>query len=428
MLNEISLISSIVKTMSAGTDDEWSQLGDAYAQLKAMASPNSLSKKARNGIYEFPFLISGNIENTSQTATIIKSMEVEYANMIVIAMGINPSINQSTNLKIQRTLSDYHTNANDFSFEDGNEYNHDIQEESIQVAFEGKRRGNQNIRGDYNDYSDHTNHSTQTHWHIHEAPKPKEEPKLSKTDINNGDAKNYSLVAGKFDAICNADYAKMYASTMIKVQLRMGDTKDSLVDIPIGIKGIPHHIPTDEILYVLSSFIKPRADTIVTRFLRWRTGEIRGLHNLLFRYDEIKRDAEFDRRVGTSNSWLKVLRSRANNRRVNLLANFFGKIAGKKQTTKEILPNCTFLLTLADVDTLENETGVNIFQNANAAKKLLDDSMGLGLGIIDEVHEVIHIMYSGYDKFASFPISQLKGKTKSEGDMTKVMLELMKKI
>ena len=224
MLNEISLISSIVKTMSAGsTDNEWSQLGDAYAQLKAMASPNSLSKKARNGIYEFPFLISGNIENTSQTATIIKSMEVEYANMIVIAMGINPSINQSTNLKIQRTLSDYHTNANDFSFEDGNEYNHDIQEESIQVAFEGKRHGNQNIRGDYNDYSDHTNHSTQTHWHIHEAPKPKEEPKLSKTDINNGDAKNYSLVAGKFDAICNADYAKMYASTMIKVQLRMGD-------------------------------------------------------------------------------------------------------------------------------------------------------------------------------------------------------------
>ena len=401
MLNEISLISSIVKAMSSGQGDEWDVIGDAYAQLKTMSSPNSLSKKARNGIYEFPFLISGNIENTSDVATVIKSMEIEYANMLVISMGINPSIDQSTNIKIQRTLSDYHTNSNDYSFESCNEYKCDIQEDSIQVAFEAAG-------------------GTQT------PPAPART--LSSNDIRGGDDRTYSLAMSKFEGICNADYAKMYQSTMININLRMGDTVESIVKIPIGIKGIPHHIPIDELVYVLSSFLKPRSDTMVTRFIRWRSGEIRGLHNLLFRYDEIKRDAEFDRRVGSSNSWLKVLRSRANNRKVNLLANFFAKMLGKNTSTKEILPNCTFLLTLADVDTLENETGINIFQNPTYAKKLLDDSMGLGLGVLDEVHDVIHILYSGYDKFASFPIKQLKSKSKSEGDMTKIMLELMKKI
>ncbi|MBO4735542.1 MAG: hypothetical protein J5614_04025 [Paludibacteraceae bacterium] len=393
MLNEISLISSIAAAISnsgKGNPQNRMDLEEAYTNLKSLSSPNSLSKKAKSGIFEFPFLVSGNIENTATTATIIKTMECEYANMLLISMGINPSADMGTNLKVQRTLSTYHTNGTDFSFEN-NTYNKDIETRSLDVAFEAKGNGGN-------------------------PPPPASNPD------------QLASVMGNANNFCNADYAKMYGATMITVKLRLNGSQDSEFSIPLGIKGIPHHIPTDELVYVLSSFIKPRADSFVIRFIKWRTGEIRGLHNLLFRYDEIKRDADFDRRVGTSNSWLSVLKARAANRKVNVIANIFSKLGGHNANMKEILPNCTFVLTLSDVDTIENETGVNIFTNVNAAKKLLDDSMGLGLVILDETHDVVHIMYSGYNKFASYPASSLKGKVKTGIDATEVMLNLLNRI
>lgn len=392
MLNEISLISSIAAAVSnsgKGNPKDRLDIEEAYTNLKNLRSPNSLSKKAKSGIFEFPFLISGNIENTATTATIIKTMECEYANMLLISMGINPSADMGTNLKVQRTLSTYHTNGTDFSFEN-NEYNKDFESRSLDVAFEA-------------------------------SGKPTPPPTPSNPD-------QVAAVMGNANNFCNADYSKMYGATMINVKLRLDGKKDSEFSIPIGIKGIPHHIPTDELVYVLSSFIKPRSDSFVIRFIKWRTGEIRGLHNLLFRYDEIKRDADFDRRVGTSNSWLSVLKARAANRKVNILANVFSKLGGHDAKMNEILPNCTFVLTLSDVDTIENETGVNLFTNAIAASKLLDDSMGLGLVIIDETHDVIHIMYSGYKKFSSYPTSSLKGKTKTGIDANEVMINLLNRI
>lgn len=401
MIAEYGLISSIVNLV-AGKDDP-QNLMTQYNQVKALYNgPNSISKKAKQGIFEFPFLISSNIESIDDITDIIKTMEIEYSNMVAISMGLNPSTKYSENYEINRTLSSFHTNSNDYGFSyDENGGNGLFESKSIsdflttEAVFETTKK------------------------------EPDKEPKKdpNATDDEKNILKNtpiaYSYSAGKIAE----RYTAKYNMTMIKVKLRLGTDKNSEIEIPIGIRGIPHPVRHDDLAYIMSSFIKTRVGGVLNRFIRWKTGEIKGLHNLLFRYDEIKKDAEFERRVGTDSSWLSVLKSRANNRKVNLLTKIF---SSGKIDTNDILPNCTFILNLTDIDNIENITSINLFTNVRAAKKFLDDSMGLGLCILDEAHNTIHILYSGWDKYESRNVKSLKSKDNTKDEMN-ALLTLMKK-
>lgn len=412
---ELSLISSIVKAVSGNA------AGDAmktYDTLRQMSSgPNSLSKKAKMGIYEFPFLISSNLSNLKDICSIMKCMEVEYGNMLLVTMGINPTVNSDINYQIQRTLSNYHTNSNDYAFTVESVYQKDIEAESVNAMYK-KMKGRITTEGPFFQPSN-PNSTSNSSGLGHSTPSGKDLKDIAQgKDLTSMTAKE---VESKYSAMFNA--------TMIKISLRIGETKDTAFDIPIGIKGTPQVLQNADVDYILTSFLKTKKAGLLNRFLRWRSGEIKGFHNLLLRYDEIKADADFDKRVGTNNSWLKVLKSRANNRRVNLLAKVFGSLGtGKNVEVADILPNCTFVINLSDVDAIEAETGINLFTDPVSASKMLDDSMGLGLCIIDDAMNVAHLMYSGYTKYTSMPASALMSSSKKDGDMTSVLLDIMKKI
>lgn len=428
MLQEMSLISSIVKAVGGNATQDALK---SYETLKQLSSgPNSLSKKAKQGIFEFPFLISNNLSDLDGMCGVMKSMELEYGNMLLISMGINPTVNSDTNLQIQRTLSNYHTNGNDYSFTTESAYDREIETRSINEMFKRQIRAeSSNVGKTILDVGGKVLTPPST------KPDPQNPtgstisahlgPGFKEVEIASKDMTKKVLFTS--DKI-GTTYASMFNSTMISVTLRIGESATSSFTIPIGIKGIPHHLPCEDLQYILGSFIKTRKSSGLNRFIRWRSGEIKGLHNLLFRYDEIKADVDFDKRVGTNNSWLKVLRSRGNNRKVNLLARIFGRSSGKSVETADILPNCTFMLNLSDVDMIESATAVNLFTNPMAASKLLDDSMGLGICIIDDALNVVHIMFSGYTKYTSMPMSAVKSKSNKDGDLTKVMLDIMKKI
>lgn len=459
MLNEISMISDIIKTASnvgdkiSGIDFD---VGDTAKLLKEMSAPSSLSKKAKSGIYEFPFLISSNIQDPGEVASMIKGMELEYADMLLVAMGLNPSSNDKVNIQLKKVLSEYHTNGNDFSLEDANCYNcNGVEEKTIDATFEGLTQTQQTDISDWKDAIRYnstylkyletldTLNKKERQDYLRQHPEefgtdsayPEEIELKKKMDAEivaklRSDAEKEKYNANKVSMTSsriNSSYSNMFNMTIVELKVRLGETEASEFKFPIGIKGIPHPLPFEDLCYVLSSFIKPQSDNALIRFIKWRTGEIRGLHNLLFRYDEIKRDVDFDKRVGTNNSWLKVLRSKGNNRKINLIAKQIAKIRGKdKIKPNDILPNCTFVLTLSDVDIIESQTGINIFQNPRAASKLLDDAMGLGLCIFDETHDVCHILYSGYDKFSSYPISSV-AKKQGGKDKTQVLIDLLKK-
>jgi hypothetical protein len=226
----------------------------------------------------------------------------------------------------------------------------------------------------------------------------------------------------------NEKYSNMFNMTVVTINVMLGDTSSTVIKIPIGVRGVSHHLPYDELLYIMARYINQRAQGPINRFIRWTTGEIKGLHNILLRYDDIKSDIEYEKRVGTSNSWMKVLRSRANNRNVSNITNAVSKANNGKLAMNDILPDCTFVIGMSDVDRLEEKTGVNLFKNPMAASKFLNDAMGLGLLIVDEVHSVVHVLYSSYTSYASSPIKAFAAKAVAKGDSAEIMIEFMKRV
>lgn len=389
---QIELISQILQAASKAPD----KIEETIENIKTITStPTSISKKAKNAVFQFPFIISNSIQDIDTIVHIVKTNEIEYSKFILITMGLNPSLDNQDNVTIQRALSNVHTN--DPKVFESADYNISLESKSINDFYKGTRlQKKPEVTNEANPYGG-----------MLTVPEP---------------LKQDNQLISKLSEEIFKKYSTIYNMTMINVSLSRGDR--SRFEIPIGIRGIPHIVPSEEACYLVESALLNQKGLI--RFIQWRTGEIKFFKDLLFRMDQVKRDEEFLKRIGRSSSWSDVLKTRAIKRKVNLVAQVLGKNEGLKPT--EILPNCTLVLTLSDVDQIEKSTGINIFTDGGKAQKLMDDIMLLGIIILDTASNVAHILYSGYNKYTPTPISTLKSKNTGSGDMTNVLIDLMKKI
>jgi hypothetical protein len=457
---ELSLIGSLIGAISKATDYTPGQQSsqdvmDAVRALRDAANgPSSLSKKAKKGIYEFPFIITSEIASDPKSITyILKSAEVEYGNMLIVSASINPMGDPRNAVNIQRTLSQYHNNANDYSFS---------YEDAAMSEFEGR-----SIDDAYNE--EITREGGRTFGPEGEITyklpggakvRPFRTPNPGKgknksggggggsvpppTDTGVNPAPGESNVGNSPTGVSNAPYdvprvsmqaagkniaiemASKFNATIITITIRVSADKNSDITIPIGIKAIPHCHESDLVCKIISSYVKTKSGGPLVRFLRWRSGELRGIHNLLFRYDEIKRDVDFIKRVGNDTRWAYVLKSRAQNHKVNFLVNLFAKALGKdKVRMPEIMPNASFILSKNDIDTIDSETGVNLLEKPQFASKLLDDMMALGIYILDMDSSVVHVMFSGDKDYARYHTSALKTKSDAQKDDIKILLDMM---
>jgi hypothetical protein len=412
MFQELGLLSTIVIVISGGSQHDVDGAIDAFNTLRSVSSsPTSISHKAKQGIFEFPFIISSNSVDLKEVVTIMKSGEIEYGNMVLISVGINPMASNVNGVSITRALSNFHTNS----------------ESAIDADYELSTIDDIVQEGGSSNTSYSIGNNLQAALPPPVTPPTPPSPAIKYGEVAHDDLSNAPIVVNKI----NTEYHSKFNMTIIEIKLRLGADEKSHIAIPIGIKAVPHWSNASEMCQILASYIKSRTASGLVRFLQWRSGERKGFLNFLFRLDDIKADIDFVKRVGSENSsWANILKQRANNRKIGLLAKLFGMASGNNALSKlpEMMPNCSFMLTLEDVDTIEQITSVNIFTNPSAASKLLEDAMGLGLFIIDSTTGVVHIMYASYKKFMPYPISHLKGgKSAADGDMTKLLIDIMKK-
>jgi hypothetical protein len=412
MLDQISAISHLVTLLQGRTttnDPDFGPDGElfqAIQDIRSISNPKSIASESRKSIYEYPFLISSNITSLDTIAGIIKGCEIEYVNMIILMAGIDPTVNTKTGIEIRKKLSAYHTKPSDYStYEDVGINTLTLEnawKKANGLAFEDTIPNNFSVKYESNMIV------------FEAAPKDDED--------KNDEGKVFPMKS------INDKYSNMFNMTIINIQLRLNDDEKTNIKIPIGVKGIGHHLPYNELIYIMNRYISHQSQGFINRYIRWTSGELKGLHNLLLRYDEIKSDIEYEKKVGTSNSWMKVLRSRANNHKVNVLTNSIRKANGDSSRAPDILPDCTFVISMGDVDKIEEETGINLFTNPAAASKFLNAAMGLGLIIVDDIHAIAHILFSSYTRYTSTPIKAFASKIKSEGDATEIMLDFMKRV
>jgi len=425
----LNLISDVIKLARGNStnNNNAGEILETFDKLKTISGgPTSIAKKAKNSIFQFPFVISNNITDMETIVHIVKSNEIEYANFILLTMGLNPMLRAEDNAQITRSLSNIHTNDPRLDIT-GESAMIEPEKRSLQDIMSGKKvateagdiipavpAGTGSAGSQYGNVRDHQANTQ----NVMQAAA------ITKT----GMAVNKTLTQVDMQKISESifqKYSTMYNMTIININFIVGTEKSQSIAIPLGIRGVPHLVPSDEARYLVESMLQTKKP--LARFIQWKSGEIKFWRDFVLQLDILKKDVDMMNKIKTSSSWLYVLKQRKAVDVANRIKNALSS-GSKAGDLKPVLPNCTLILTVEDVDLIEKSTGSNILMNVNIAKKIIDDAMLLTLVVVDTSSNVVHTLYSGETKYRIDPLSSLKGANKKDGDKVDVLLNLMKKL
>jgi len=164
------------------------------------------------------------------------------------------------------------------------------------------------------------------------------------------------------------------------------------IDFIVGIKTILHVTKSREIVNAIGNVLKNR--NAMFNFIRWTTGEISFIKDLLLHVDDIKLDTSYKSR-GMS-PFLPTLK-RLKEKKVNLSSSGINKL----------VPNATLVVSSFEVEDIKSEFGFDI-RDTYFAKKIIKELFLLAFIIVDEGSETIDILYEGSDSFETYTLETLE--------------------
>ena len=165
------------------------------------------------------------------------------------------------------------------------------------------------------------------------------------------------------------------------------------IDVVIGIKTILHPVKSDDIIENIARALQNRS--LLFKTLRWTTGEISLVKDIILNLNDIKSDA-----IAKSNGRvpyfgnLKRLRDRKYGIR-NL------------SVPTAIIPNATIVITKYEADILKDKYGIDIADN-RTAKKLIESLFLICLIVIDESANMLSVMYDSSSSFETYSLDVLE--------------------
>jgi len=179
----------------------------------------------------------------------------------------------------------------------------------------------------------------------------------------------------------------------VTLQQIKGDNFGGNVNFILGIKGLMHPVNSDEMVSNLLDGYK--SGNRFFNFLRWTSGEIAFLRDLVMNVDGIKEDALKKHRKGSSHWWTTLKR----NRTLSRVKNTFGK--------NKILPNATIACSMEEVMEIKDTYNVDLM-DPKAVMKLMDRYFLLGFVVVDESQELCYFMFDGEREFQALSFKGLE--------------------
>lgn len=172
----------------------------------------------------------------------------------------------------------------------------------------------------------------------------------------------------------------------------------------IGVKGLMHPVNSDEIISNLLSGFK--SGNKFFNFLRWTTGEISFVKDLIFNIDGIKEDA-LRKYKGGSHWWTTLKRRKT----VAKLKNIRGK--------NQLLPNASIVCTMEEISELKETYGLDLM-NIKNIKKLMNTYFLLGFVIVDDAQELCYFIFDGESNYQAVSYSGLEKENNSKNDFKEI--------
>lgn len=390
--------------------------------LKSMlrtSSPQSISKRAKEGIVQFPSLAESSID-IEYLMKVNKAIEKNNASFLQLVMNMNSVTNMDSNTGLNNYIRKFHTNMD----ADGFDLTSTIKGEAIKLigeSFNVEPLELDNFKLKYTLAEGTTNHIL---YENKVALKHIEDD--FNLDILN--RKYTPMTPGvtfesinKVEQLREAQLSKANLSSneikkaneLVPTTLRLtvnviGPDKQSLgtKDFIIGVKSVLHPIPTDEMIANLGNCEKSK----FFNFVRWTSGEISFFKDLVLNLDGIKTDVA-NRANGANPLWL-AFKSRAAKGKIFSKTPF-----GKKNAP---LPIASVIISRESAEAIKAQYRVDL-NDIDDAKKVMGTFSLLCLVIVDTFSESANFLYDGNGSYETIPFSALDRENNKGMDIKEVI-------
>lgn len=187
----------------------------------------------------------------------------------------------------------------------------------------------------------------------------------------------------------------------LTLQVKDGSNFGGVSNFVIGVKGLLHPVNSDDMISNLLSGYK--SGNKFFNFLRWSSGEIKFIKDLILNMDNIKEDV-VRKHAKNGSGWWSALK-----RRRNIAA--LRRIKGSGR----ILPNTTIVCSINEIDELKEAYGVDLM-NPASIKKIMKTFFLLGFVVVDDSQELCHFIFDGENNYQVVSFNGLEKENNSKND------------
>lgn len=401
---------------------------------------SSISKRASEGILQFPVLVTDSLDiETLQMIT--KALERNYTTFVQVVISMDPIMNLKNEKNIGDYLRKFHQNSDiKTDVNDLHNISVDLEEsfncllsddnKNVMITFihEGIDRNlilknKELLRSVYDDIvteclnNKFIPRSNYTYNFINEASTRIYNKNISIQSYKTNNPVSNSKEVGLQKMLLDNDVKKSneLIPTTLNVKLKIVNKDESdlgFINYIIGVKAVMHPIKSND---MIENLIRgSRNNNKFFNFIRWTTGEITFLKDLILNLNEIKADVNL-RSKGYSQWWMTLKRRKALSKMKNLI------------TSKQILPNTTIVVSADEIEKIKSENGVDLM-NESVVNKLMKTYFLLGFVVVDNSSQLAHFLFDGQQSFQTITFKSLERENSNKSAEFKEMLKLVNKI
>lgn len=197
--------------------------------------------------------------------------------------------------------------------------------------------------------------------------------------------------------------------TTMHVRIIMVNDQDQpvdTVDFIIGVKSVMHPIKSEEMIENVYNGCRQNGPFF--NFVRWTTGEISFMKDLILKVNDTKLDV-YNRSSGASHWWIAL------KRRKNL-----SKIRNKAFLPGGLLPNASIVMTMEEVDYIKTRYGYDVMEE-RVVSKIMGEYFLLAFVVVDMAGEIVHFMFDGQTSYQSTTFDGLRRETSNQNNINEVI-------
>lgn len=360
-------------------------------------SPRSISSYASKAIYYFPILCSKTVLDKS-AFMLTANLEASYASFVQACFAMVPAVKvKGSSVNVEDYLKKFHQNI---GISSGNDYYLNLKEAAAPYDLFVNEPLNEAIT------ADKIKNALKADTNV--TGKDVTEKEITEKIDKDGNKTKTTTVKSRFISqrnfnVAEADKKNNMKPSIVKVECTFIISNNEVkVNIPVGVKTMLHPLDSNELCNHIMDSVAGKG--LLHNIIRYTTGEVLSLADILFGISKMKNTIKA--KNSETAKWVDALEHRK--RLCRMSRAFLSK--------KPYLPNLAIVISMDDVNDIEQLIGYNLLKDTHRATKFMRDNFLLTFVIADDMTETAYIMYDGHTTYEEYPYSALKRENERTAD------------